>query len=178
MIDEPQGWWQASDLKWYPPEVHADYVAPLPPPPKLPPPPSLPPPSPAPVTPTQPPVTTKGLSDQPKVVFVVAGLALLALGVQAVLASAPALLVAVAIVIIGVTIAVRSGQSGARKVMFVLVLVLALFLGPVVSISVRKVSQIYGGGSPNSSSFCADFLHLWDGAQGVSSAIVADRPTT
>lgn len=36
------GWWLAADLKWYPPELHADYVAPLPPPPKLPPPPILP----------------------------------------------------------------------------------------------------------------------------------------
>jgi MFS family permease len=26
------GWWQASDLKWYPPERNSDYVAPLPPP--------------------------------------------------------------------------------------------------------------------------------------------------
>jgi sugar lactone lactonase YvrE len=34
------GWWQASDLQWYPPELHADYGAPLPPPPKLPPPPT------------------------------------------------------------------------------------------------------------------------------------------
>ena len=45
MSDVSQGpeWWQAADLKWYPPELHADYVAPLlPPPPKLPPPPSLP----------------------------------------------------------------------------------------------------------------------------------------
>jgi hypothetical protein len=30
-----------------------------------------------------------------------------------------------------------------------------------------------GGGSSNSSSFCADFLNLWDGPQGVSNAIVA-----
>lgn len=44
MSDLSQGpqWWQAADLKWYPPELHADYVAPLPPPPKLPPPPNLP----------------------------------------------------------------------------------------------------------------------------------------
>src|SRR5271163_2566997 len=36
MSDVPQGhgWWQASDLKWYPPEkLPDDYVAPLPPPP-------------------------------------------------------------------------------------------------------------------------------------------------
>jgi hypothetical protein len=32
MTDEPQGhgWWQASDLKWYPPERHPDYTAALP----------------------------------------------------------------------------------------------------------------------------------------------------
>ncbi len=30
MTDQPQGpgWWQAADLKWYPPELHADYEAP------------------------------------------------------------------------------------------------------------------------------------------------------
>jgi hypothetical protein len=35
MTDGPQGhgWWQAADLKWYPPEEHGDYVAPLPLPP-------------------------------------------------------------------------------------------------------------------------------------------------
>ncbi|MGH3969773.1 MAG: sensor domain-containing protein [Mycobacterium sp.] len=35
MSEGPQGdgWWQASDHKWYPPERHPDYVAPLPPPP-------------------------------------------------------------------------------------------------------------------------------------------------
>ena len=29
MSDVPQGsgWWQAADLKWYPPELHADYLA-------------------------------------------------------------------------------------------------------------------------------------------------------
>src|ERR1700722_9056635 len=44
-VSRGPGWWQAADLKWYPPELHADYVAPLPPPPKLPPPPrNLPPP--------------------------------------------------------------------------------------------------------------------------------------
>jgi hypothetical protein len=35
MSDVPQGpgWWQASDLKWYPPESHPNYVAAPPPPP-------------------------------------------------------------------------------------------------------------------------------------------------
>jgi hypothetical protein len=32
-VSQGRGWWQASDLKWYPPERHADYVAPRPPPP-------------------------------------------------------------------------------------------------------------------------------------------------
>ena len=32
-VSEGPGWWQASDLKWYPPERHPQYVAPLPPPP-------------------------------------------------------------------------------------------------------------------------------------------------
>jgi serine/threonine protein kinase len=38
-VSQGPGWWQAADLKWYPPELHADYGAALPPPPKLPPPP-------------------------------------------------------------------------------------------------------------------------------------------
>lgn len=35
MTDGPQGhgWWQASDLKWYPPELRPAYMAALPPPP-------------------------------------------------------------------------------------------------------------------------------------------------
>jgi serine/threonine protein kinase len=35
MTDGPQGdgWWQASDLKWYPPETRPDHMAALPPPP-------------------------------------------------------------------------------------------------------------------------------------------------
>ena len=48
MTDVSQGpdWWQAADLMWYPPELHADYVAPpVPPPDEQPrqPPPSQPP---------------------------------------------------------------------------------------------------------------------------------------
>jgi hypothetical protein len=31
-VSQGPGWWQASDGKWYPPELRADYVAPLPPP--------------------------------------------------------------------------------------------------------------------------------------------------
>lgn len=50
-VSQGPGWWQASDLKWYPPELHADYVAPpTPVTPTLPPPPKLPPPPPTPVT--------------------------------------------------------------------------------------------------------------------------------
>lgn len=35
MSDQSQGegWWMASDRKWYPPHLHPDYVAPPPPPP-------------------------------------------------------------------------------------------------------------------------------------------------
>ena len=36
-----EGWWQASDQKWYPPETHPDYLQSQPPPPV--PPPPLPP---------------------------------------------------------------------------------------------------------------------------------------
>jgi Mce-associated membrane protein len=32
-VPQGPGWWQASDLKWYPPEHHADNIAPLWPPP-------------------------------------------------------------------------------------------------------------------------------------------------
>ena len=59
-VSQGSGWWQASDLKWYPPELHADYVAPLPPvTPTLPPPPKLPPP------PGQPPVPPARPADRP-----------------------------------------------------------------------------------------------------------------
>jgi hypothetical protein len=63
MTDRPHGpgWWQASDLKWYLPEKHPDYVAP----------PSTP------ATPTQPPITTKGLAGRSKAGLGLAGPALL-----------------------------------------------------------------------------------------------------
>jgi hypothetical protein len=225
MTDEPQGpkWWQASDLKWYPPELHADYVAPpaanLPPPPTLPPPPC--------VTPTQSPVTTRGPSGQRKVGlvlaglalviavllrinnsirviplptvseaeadlgfivvwvvlfaviivwsghhrqrkvwFVLAGLALLAIGARVVgdlvmpmilgrvtprglerrLLSS---LVMVAIAIVGVTIAVRSGQSGARKATLVIA---ALFVAVAVpAAEILFYPSLLGMSSPGSS---------------------------
>jgi Protein of unknown function (DUF2510) len=91
--------------------------------------------------PTQPPVTTRGPSGQRKVGFVLARLALLVIAVQVVVylvlrPSPLAVLVSVAIVIIGViigvTIAVRSGQSGARTGTFVIAMVLGLFAVPWV----------------------------------------------
>ena len=33
-VSQGPGWWQAADLKWYPPQRHPDYVAPPPPPPR------------------------------------------------------------------------------------------------------------------------------------------------
>jgi Transmembrane region of lysyl-tRNA synthetase len=30
-VSQGPGWWQAADLKWYPPELHADYEEPTPP---------------------------------------------------------------------------------------------------------------------------------------------------
>ena len=119
-VSQGPGWWQASDLKWYPPELHPDYVAPLPPPPTQPPPAELPPP-PMPVAPTQPPVTTKGPSGL--VWFVLAGLALLAIAAFLLVGNPTqrgVLIAAVAIVIVGVWIADRSGQFAARTVMFVM----------------------------------------------------------
>ncbi len=64
MSDVSQGpeWWQASDLKWYPPEEHPNYEAPPPPPPpKLPPPPPTTPPPP----PTLPPPSSWAPPQQP-----------------------------------------------------------------------------------------------------------------
>lgn len=176
MTDEPQGhgWWQASDLKWYPPEQHADDVKPAPSVT-----PTLPPP------PTQPPVTPKGPSGQRKVGFVLGGLALLAIAVQAVPAlfgPAPggmALAVVWGLVIIGgVAIAVRSDLSRARKFVFFIAFFFAALTGgwltaDAVHHFVKNGSSGGGAGSANSSSFCADFLNLWDGPQGVSSAIMA-----
>ena len=140
MSDVSQGpeWWQAADLKWYPPELHADYVAPLSPPPPLPPPPKLPPPPTPPpaVTPNQPPATTKDPSGQSKVGIVLVGLTLLAIAVMAVavLIGAKAsglfaVVVAWAIVIIGVTIVVRSDLPRARKVVFSIAFFLAVQAG-------------------------------------------------
>ncbi len=154
MTDQPQGhgWWQAADLKWYPPELHADYVPPLPSPPILPHPPKLPP---TPVTLTQPPVTAKCPPGQRKVGFVLVGLVLLAIAVMLVaphliwdfatgftswrLMVGAALLIVVAIAIIGASMAVRSGQSPARTVVFVgvIAIVLVVFALPVVYLGPR-----------------------------------------
>jgi hypothetical protein len=125
MSDRPQGpgWWQASDRKWYPPEKHANHVAP-------------------PSTPTQPPVTTKGLAGQTKRWFTLAGIALL-LVIAALVAGRvllgtflPGLLLIAAIAILGVTLAVRSGQSGARKAMLVSAMVLVVALAVPASLKV------------------------------------------
>ena len=59
-VSQGPGWWRAADLKWYPPELHADYEAPLPPPPKLPPPPTVDTPQP------QPAESTEGVAPQPQ----------------------------------------------------------------------------------------------------------------
>jgi hypothetical protein len=137
--------------------------------------------------PTQPPVTTKGPSGQRKVGFVLAGLVLLEIAVLAVgllvlspiAAALLGVVVMVAIVLIGVRIAVRSGQSGARKVVFVSATVLVVAAGLLVASRnphnalAGKGPSGGGAGAPNSSSFCADFLNLWDGQQGVGSAIMA-----
>jgi peptidyl-prolyl cis-trans isomerase B (cyclophilin B) len=78
-VSQGPGWWQASDLKWYPPERHPNYEAPPPPPP-----PKLPPPSWAPPQqPTQPAPTRRsttpwiiaGVAAAFVVVLVVAGIA-------------------------------------------------------------------------------------------------------
>ena len=89
-----------------------------------------------------------------------------------------AFLVSAVIAIIGVTTAVRSDQSGARKVALVSAMVLVLLAsGPVAAgfahFLPRKGASGGSAGSPNSSSFCPDFLNLWDGPQGVGSAIMA-----
>jgi len=41
-VSQGPNWWVASDGKWYPPEQHPNYVAPVPPPPPTPPPPMAP----------------------------------------------------------------------------------------------------------------------------------------
>jgi hypothetical protein len=98
-------------------------------------------------TPAQPPVTTVSPSGQRKGGLVLALVALLAIGVEAVawvvmlqiLGPGPgptAVLVNVAIVmigvIVGVTIAVRSGQSHARTAMFVIAMIVGLVAVPWV----------------------------------------------
>jgi hypothetical protein len=136
MTDRSQGpgWWQASDLKWYPPEQHPNYVAPPSPPT-------------TPVTPTHSPTTTKGLSGWSQVGFVIAGVALLlviaALVTGRVLLGnfLPGLLAVALIAIIAVTVAVRSGQSVPRKATFISATVLVVALA--VPASLKVVYPVY-----------------------------------
>ena len=133
MTDQPQGpgWWQASDLKWYPPEKHANYVAP---------------PSP-PGTPTHSPSATKGLAARSNVWFTLAGTALL-LVIAALVAGRvllgsflPGLLLVAAIAIIGATLVVRSGRSVQRKALIVTAIVLVVAVA--VPASLKVVYPVY-----------------------------------
>jgi hypothetical protein len=145
--DRPQGpgWWQASDLKWYPPEKHASYVAPQ----------SRPP---APVTPS--PSTTKGLAGRSKVWFTLAGTALL-LVIAALVAGRvllgtflPGLLLIAATAILGATLAVRSGQSVPRKATTIsaIVLVVAVAIPASLKVVYPAYRHFFGGGSTSISS--------------------------
>jgi hypothetical protein len=136
MTERPQGpeWWQASDLKWYPPERHPNYVAPA----------SRPP---TPVTPTEPSVTPEGKSGAPKIWFVLAGTALL-LVIAALVAGRvllgtflPGLLLVAAIAIIGITVAVRSGHSVPRRAITISAIVLVVALA--VPASLKVVYPVY-----------------------------------
>jgi Mycobacterium 19 kDa lipoprotein antigen len=135
MTDRPQGpgWWQASDLKWYPPEQHPNYVAPPSPPPTH--------------TATQSPSTTKPPSGPSKAGFVVAGLALLLVIAALVTGRVvlgtflPGLLLVAVIAIISITVAVRSGQSGSRKAMIVSAMVLVVAVA--VPASLKVVYPVY-----------------------------------
>jgi hypothetical protein len=171
MSDVPQGpgWWQASDLKWYPPQESSDYLATLPPPP------GQQSPSPA----VQPTVATNGTSGV--VWFVLGGLTLLAIGAAVYASNATenvcmtdasgnnlgnfcvssrnatadlvAALVVVVIAVVGVTIAVRSHQPRAGTVTFAMVTVLVplvLFVSGVANFhhgeNVTSPSGPTGGG--------------------------------
>ena len=163
-VSQGPGWWQASDLKWYPPELHADYVAPPPPATR-----TLPPP-PEPVPPTQPPVPAKGLSGQRKIV-VLAGLALLAFAdlVLIPVTNLLAALVLVAIVIIVVTIALRSGQSGAPNVMSVIATVLVVVVLPAAAgILVNLLFGVGGGSSGVAGSTNGGYPSTQGGPPGAS----------
>jgi hypothetical protein len=124
MSDRPQGpgWWQASDLKWYPPEKHANYEAP-------------------PSTPGTPP-TTKGPAGRSKVWFILAGIAVIlftaALVAGRVLLGTflPGLLLVGAIALIGATLAIRSGHSVVRKAMTVTAIML------VVAVAIPASSKV------------------------------------
>jgi hypothetical protein len=146
MTDRPQGpgWWQASDLKWYPPEKHANYEAP----------PSTP------GTPAQPPSTTKGLAGRSKVWFTLAGIAVIlftaALVAGRVLLGTflPGLLLVAAIALIGATLAIRSGHSVARKAMTItaILLVVAIAIPASLKVVYPVYHHIFGGGSTSNSS--------------------------
>jgi len=121
-VSQGPGWWQAADLKWYPPELHADYVPPQPS--TLPPPPKLPPP------PTQPPVK-KGPARS--VWFVLAGLSLPAV---AFLRLGPrGIPFAVALVIASVTLAVRSRKGDTGGVIGAVVGIFAVFAISLVTLT-------------------------------------------
>lgn len=120
MSDRPQGsgWWQASDLKWYPPEQHANHVAP-----------SSPAAGPASGT-----SSAAGLG-APKRWLTGAGIALVVVIAVVVVGRVflgtfvPGLLLVVAVAVVGIALAVRSGQSVARKAVFVSVAVLVVAVG-------------------------------------------------
>jgi Mycobacterium 19 kDa lipoprotein antigen len=130
VTEQPQGpgWWQASDLKWYPPEQNATSAAPPSP---------EPPPSPA-----QAPVTVKGKSGAPKVWFAVVGTAVVvviaALVAGRVLLGSflPGLLLVAAVALIGATVVVRSGRSVQRKALLVTAVVLVVAVAVPASLKV------------------------------------------
>jgi hypothetical protein len=141
MSDRPQGpgWWQASDLKWYPPEKHANYEAP---------------PS------TESPIATKSLADRSKVWFTLAGIALILL-IAALVAGRvllgnflPGVLIVAAIAAIAATFVIRSGRSARGKAVTVAAIVLVV--AAAVPASLKVVYPVYhhfftGGGTVSSS---------------------------
>ncbi|MDT5093179.1 MAG: hypothetical protein QOH60_2542 [Mycobacterium sp.] len=114
---------------------------------------------PSPVTTTQPSVMTKGdPSGQRKLVLVLAGLGLLAIAVAVAafgVYTTPALIAAVVVdwvlIIIGVTIVVRSDQSVARKFAFGIACFLAVFAVNFL-VGGAFVALIHKGSSPSSPS--------------------------
>jgi hypothetical protein len=146
---------------------------------------------------TQPPITTTGPVLQRRVGFVLAGLVVLTIALQALtffgpssalqaLALFPPFVIVLIILVLGVTIAVRSGQSRARIAVFVIAMIAGFFAVPSTIYFVKRSSP--SSSSPDSrqspSAFSAYYQKGYESGKsgfarsnyGVDKANLGDHP--